>query len=78
MSKVTLLRIVNSLLLLAFLVQAATGIIFSLEIHVPAMELLSEIHEYVGLLMVVLVIAHLSLNWGWVKANIFKKWQPPV
>jgi protein-S-isoprenylcysteine O-methyltransferase Ste14 len=77
-SKVIALRIINPLLILVFVVQGVTGIIFSMEIQVPNMLLLSKIHEYNGWLMIVLIVAHIALNWGWVKVNIFKiKPQPP-
>ncbi|MCX5778721.1 MAG: DUF4405 domain-containing protein [Elusimicrobia bacterium] len=73
MNKILMLRIVNLLLLITFAVMAATGIFFSMEIRVPFMKTLLAIHEFFGLLMVGLVIAHISLNWGWIKANFLKK-----
>jgi hypothetical protein len=79
MSKVILLRIINPLLLLVFFVQACTGIIFSLKIHMDNMLLIAQIHDYNGWLMIVLIVSHVILNWGWIRANIFKKKQiPPV
>ena len=32
-----------------------------------------EAHEHNGVLLVALAVTHLTLNWGWVKANYFKK-----
>jgi cytochrome b subunit of formate dehydrogenase len=72
MNKFKVLRIVNPLLILVFLIQAVTGIIFTFVSNIPYVQLLAAIHKYNGVLMVVLVIIHVSMNWGWIKANILK------
>jgi len=59
--------------LLSFLVQALTAIIIVLRIKVPHMQLVFEVHEYNGMLMIVAAAMHVVLNWGWLKANFFKK-----
>ena len=73
MNKVKLLRAVNTLLFTSFIVQAATGIIMAFRIRVPHMQTLFEVHEYNGFLLAALVLAHLMLNFGWIKANFFTK-----
>ncbi|MFA4982195.1 MAG: DUF4405 domain-containing protein [Candidatus Omnitrophota bacterium] len=61
------------MLLLSFITQAVTGLIFFFGIDVPNKHALLELHEYNGLLMAALVVIHVTLNWGWIKANILKK-----
>jgi uncharacterized membrane protein len=70
MVKTTLLKVVNPLLFFVFIVQAFTGILMFLE---KDTELCSEIHEYNGLVMIGLIIIHITLNWGWIKATFFRK-----
>ena len=63
-------------LLISAAIQALTGIalFFSLLVSRPALlESVSEVHEYNGLVMAVLVIIHISFNWGWIKNHIFIK-----
>ena len=73
MDKNKALRIMNPVLFLAFVVQVITILIMLLRIKVPHAHLVFEVHEYNGLLIAALVAAHITLNWGWVKANFFKK-----
>ena len=73
MNKAGLLRVVNIILFFSFILQAITSIIILLRIKVPNAQMVFEIHEYNGLFMITVVIMHLILNWGWVKANFFKK-----
>ncbi|MFH1189361.1 MAG: DUF4405 domain-containing protein [Candidatus Omnitrophota bacterium] len=77
MNKALALRIVNPILALSFVVQAVTGIIMLLRIKTPYTHLVFEAHEHNGLLMIALVTAHLTLNWGWITATFFKKSNPP-
>lgn len=63
-------------LLISAAIQALTGIalFFSLLVSRPALlESVSEVHEYNGLVMAVLVIIHISFNWGWIKNHILVK-----
>ena len=73
MDKVKLLRIVNPILFISFIVQATTASIMVLRIRVPHLRSILELHEYNGILMIILVAIHVTLNWGWIRANFFKK-----
>lgn len=73
MNRAGALRIVNMILFFSFTIQVITSIIMLLRIKTPYAQLVFEIHEHNGLFMIVIVIAHITLNWGWIKANFFKK-----
>jgi len=73
MNKFSLLKIVNPLLGLGFFLQALTGIMLAYGIGINYMEQISELHRYNGFIFIMLVAAHLTLNWAWIKMNIFKK-----
>ena len=73
MSRVQLYKAVGAILLLSFLVQAVTAIIIVLRIKVPHTQMIFEIHEYNGMFMIIVASMHVVLNWGWIKANFFKK-----
>jgi len=73
MSKVVVLRAVNMALFLAFILQVMTIVIIFLKIKTPYTHSIFEIHEYNGLFMITLAVAHIILNWGWMKTNFFKK-----
>ncbi len=67
MKKVKALKIINPLLLIVFISQALTGIG---QTYIDA-GLLTIVHRVGGILLLIFAITHLSLNWGWVKANFF-------
>lgn len=76
MNKILQLKIVNSILFISAVIQALTGIslAFRLFISMPKIfESIAEIHEHNGFILVVLILIHLILNWGWIKIQIFKK-----
>jgi len=73
MNKALVLRIVNIVLFISFIIQGVTGIIMFLELNFPHVKLVYEAHEYNGILLVIVVVMHVALNWGWVRANILKK-----
>jgi len=73
MIKVLALRVVNMALLFSFILQAVTSIVMLLKIKLPHLQLVFEVHEYNGLLMIIAASMHIALNWGWIKANFFKK-----
>jgi hypothetical protein len=73
MNKLRLLKAVNALLIVAFIVQAATSLIMYFRVNVPDMKPILEIHEHVGLLLIALVALHFTLNWGWIRANFFRR-----
>ena len=73
MNKAVALRIVNMTLFFSFVTQVITSIIILLRIKIPHTQLTFEIHEYNGLFMLIIAVVHITLNWGWIKANFFKK-----
>lgn len=73
MNKVGALRIVNVVLFFSFITQVITSIIILLRIKLHYTQLIFEIHEYNGLFMIIAAATHITLNWGWMKANFFKK-----
>jgi hypothetical protein len=64
----TALKIVNPVLGLLVLNQIVTGIFIE---FLP--EGASELHEWGGYLFVGVAVAHIALNWNWVKATFFRK-----
>ena len=40
-------------------------------IKLPFKALIFDIHEYNGLLLITLVLVHIYLNWGWIRATFF-------
>lgn len=73
MNKIAVLRVVNAVLLLSFFMQVITSFIIFLKLRVPFREFIFEAHEYNGLLLITTAALHVILNWGWIKANFFKK-----
>lgn len=76
MNKIRLLKTVNLLLFISTAVQAATGLALFFHLFVRKIELLKaaiEIHEHNGIALIVLIVLHLALNWGWVKGQFFKE-----
>jgi hypothetical protein len=73
MNKVMVLRVVNAALFLSFILQVVTSLIIFLRINISFKHLIFEVHEYNGLCMIALVVVHIALNFGWIRANFFKK-----
>jgi cytochrome b subunit of formate dehydrogenase len=77
MNKVKLFKAATVLLAVSFLFQAVTalGMVFlsDLLMRIGIFGIFREIHEYNGFLFVALVLFHIFLNWGWVRANILRK-----
>ncbi len=70
------MRVVNTLLFAALIVQALTGVAlaFHLFFSRPKLyELIGELHERAGFVFIVLAAIHLYLNWGWVKSQFAKR-----
>ncbi len=63
------LKILNLIIGLLFLNQFLTGV-FHDSISDEIYELL---HEGGGLTLTALIVLHLILNWGWIKASYFRK-----
>jgi hypothetical protein len=72
MTNLKLLKILNPILALGFLA-AAFGIIFLNYIHLGFLpeNIMFKIHVTGGLTVLIIGIIHLTLNWKWVKMNIF-------
>ncbi len=68
MSKAVLLRWTNILILASFLLQAGTGILMMAAAPMDV----GDFHAVNGVVFTVLALAHLALNWPWVKANFFR------
>ena len=62
------LRILNPLLFLTVTVQ----IITVLGIKLFPNKMFYELHGFFGMVLIVLILVHFTLNFGWVKANFFK------
>jgi hypothetical protein len=64
--KARLLIAVNLVLFVSACVQAASGLAFEW----ADVRILSVIHRYNGVFLSVMIVIHLSLNWGWVKSFV--------
>ena len=73
-----MLRYVNLPLALSFLMQGVTGLIIFAEIKLPIKELIFGIHEYNGLCLIAFALAHIYLNWGWIRVTFFPAKKRPV
>lgn len=73
MNKIPALGAVNMALLFSFVLQAVTSLMIFLKIRTPNTELVFEVHEYNGIFLIAAAVTHIALNWGWIKANFFKK-----
>lgn len=62
------LKIVNSILFISFLIQAFSG----LWLFLADSEIIAVIHKYNGLLLIILIATHITLNWNWVKTVLLK------
>lgn len=71
MNKPSLLKIVNPILGIVFVMQALTGI-FHDAVSEISYELFENVHGLGGYLLVILAITHIYLNWNWIKANFMK------
>jgi hypothetical protein len=69
MNNLTGLKTVNAGLGMVFAVQAVTG----LGQKFLAGEWAEQVHQAGGIVLVVLVLAHLTLNRAWIKANFFAR-----
>lgn len=73
MDKRKWLKIVNVILALSFLMAATGGVIRYFAPDAIPYEAFRLVHPIFGLCMVLSVIAHVSLNFGWIKSTYFKK-----
>ena len=73
MNRLKWLVALNAVLFFSMFFQILTGVILFFEMFASSEELISKLHGYNGFLLVVLVALHLAFNWGWIRANIFKR-----
>jgi hypothetical protein len=73
MNKAKLLKFVNPILALFFLVQVLTVAVFLFFNSILDFDIFAAIHKWAGLAFVCLAAAHIYLNWSWIKANVFPK-----
>lgn len=71
MNKNSLLKIVNPIMGLLFIAQILSGLFHR---YIPH-ELFELVHEKGGVLLALLVVIHVALNWGWIRANFLKRKQ---
>ena len=70
MKKADLLKVLNIILALDFLIIAGTALLRDFIIETGYYR---QFHAYPGFLLIVLVVTHLFLNWKWVKTTYFRK-----
>ena len=73
MTRGSVLKIVNIALGVLFLNQVVTALLSDV-LPEEAFEIL---HEGGGTLLVVAVVLHVALNWGWVRNNLLRKATKP-
>ncbi len=61
MSKIKLLKIVNSVLGISFILQVISTVAG-----------LYTLHKINGMIFIIIAIVHVALNWGWIKANFIE------
>lgn len=77
MNKLKWLRILNVFVIFGFLVVA-----LSIALYLPSLsplygnDMLREIHEIGGRILIILIIVHLILNWNWIQMQYLKKKKP--
>ena len=73
MLKQKLLRVLNVILFLDFLILVIAQIIYQYHPELNGEEGVLEFHEIGGYLFVILVVIHFILNFSWIKNAYFKK-----
>ena len=76
MNKINALKITNLLLFISMAAQISTGVVLFFGLFMAnarLFEAIAQMHRYNGLVAAILVIAHLALNWGWIKSQFFKR-----
>lgn len=69
MTKTIALKIVNPVLGVLLLSQALTGLVHG---FLPR-RLFEVVHQGNGIMLVLVAAIHVSLNWNWIKANLFQR-----
>jgi hypothetical protein len=70
MDKMKLLKKLNPVLGISFLLQAIS-VVFMVLGMAPGW--LYKAHAFNGMIFIIIVLVHITLNWSWIKANFFKK-----
>jgi hypothetical protein len=70
MDKMKLLKKLNPVLGLSFLLQAIS-VVFMVLGMAPGW--LYKAHAINGMIFIIIVLVHITLNWSWIKVNFFKK-----
>jgi len=73
MNKAKLLKIVNPILFISFVVQIVTSIMLVMHLFMSKIKDILEIHEHNGMLFIILIFVHFFLNWSWIKSTFFSK-----
>jgi len=68
--KQKILRVLNILLILSFLLQVVTVLLLMSDMELPGY--VFEAHEANGIAMIALIFFHVILNFGWIKMNYLK------
>ncbi len=68
-----ILRILNPILFICFLVTAIGMLLYKLPGRYQYSEEMVNLHTWFGTAFFVLAILHLYLNWAWIRMNIFKR-----
>lgn len=63
-----MLRVINPILFCTLLLQAITGLAMFFELATP---LVLVVHKYNALLFLLVIAAHIVLNWPWIRVNYF-------
>jgi hypothetical protein len=70
MDKMKLLKKLNPVLGISFLLQAISVVFMVLEM---APGWLYKVHAINGMIFILIVLVHITLNWSWIKVNFLKK-----
>lgn len=77
MNRLKFMKIATLALFISAALQAITGIVLFFDEVFSSLtkflQLSANLHKYNSPILVFLVAVHLYLNWGWVRANFFKK-----
>jgi len=71
MSKLTILKIINTIFFIVMVVQVTTGLgqrYFGHSLFIY----LRGIHFLNGMLLILFFVLHLKFNWGWISSNIMR------
>ena len=69
--KAKLLKVVNPILFVLMIAQATSGL-GQRYANQDTFIFLRQVHLHNGILLLVVLVIHLYLNWGWIKINFFK------